>query len=160
MPNPLRYTATDLQFWRALVRHRRASGQPSPQLAAMVGAQRPSLTEVEQRSHFSLWSMLAAPLLAGNDIRSMPAQTRAILTNPEVIAVDQDPLVAAANPLPGDGRILVRPLTDGSVAVALFNPGAQPASIETTAAAIGLGARPCYTVHDQWAHTDKATTET
>ena len=87
----------------------------------MVGAQRPSLTEVEQRSHFSLWSMLAAPLLAGNDIRSMPAQTRAILTNPEVIAVDQDPRVAAANPLPGDGRILVRPLADGSVAVALFN---------------------------------------
>jgi alpha-galactosidase len=135
-----------------------AAGQPSPQLAAMVGAQRPSLTQVEQRSHFSLWSMLAAPLLAGNDIRSMPAQTRAVLTNPEVIAVDQDPLVAAANPLPGDGRILVRPLADGSVAVALFNPGAQPASIETTAAAIGLGARPCYTVHDLWAHTDKATT--
>ncbi|HXU63245.1 MAG TPA: glycoside hydrolase family 27 protein, partial [Polyangia bacterium] len=46
----------------------------------------------EDRSHFGMWAMLAAPLIAGNDIRSMSATTKAILTNPDVIAVDQDPL--------------------------------------------------------------------
>lgn len=126
----------------------------SAQLVAMIGAQRPSLTEVEQRAHFSLWAMLAAPLLAGNDIRSMSEQTRAILTNQEVIAVDQDPFVIQAKALPGDSRIMVKPLVDGSVAVALFNPDRQPASIQTSAAAIGLKDAPCYTVRDLWVHTN------
>jgi alpha-galactosidase len=126
----------------------------STQLVAMIGAQRPSLTEVEQRAHFSLWAMLAAPLLAGNDIRSMPEATNAILTNREVIAVDQDPLVIGGRALPGNGRIMVKPLVDGSVAVALFNPDPQPASIQTSATAIGLNSARCYTVRDLWTHTD------
>src|SRR5690242_5223203 len=61
------------------------------QLAMRATAQ-PSLTESEQRVHFSLWSMLAAPLIAGNDIRSMSDATRSILTNADVVAIDQDPL--------------------------------------------------------------------
>jgi alpha-galactosidase len=126
----------------------------STQLVAMIGAQRPGLTEVEQRAHFSLWAMLAAPLLAGNDIRSMPEATNAILTNREVIAVDQDPLVIGGRALPGNSRIMVKPLVDGSVAVALFNPDQQPASIQTSATAIGLNSAHCYTVRDLWTHTD------
>jgi alpha-galactosidase len=129
----------------------------SPQVVALIGAQRPSLTEVEQRAHFSLWAMLAAPLLAGNDIRSMSEETRAILTNPEIIAVDQDPLVIQGTALPGDGRVMVKPLADGSVAVALFNPGPAPASIQTSAVAIGLKILRCYTVRDLWAHADTTT---
>ncbi|HUO39619.1 MAG TPA: hypothetical protein VMU34_18055 [Mycobacterium sp.] len=86
----------------------------------------PGLTDTEQRTHFSLWAMLAAPLLAGNEVRSMTEQTRAILTNRDVIAVDQDPLVAQATALPQDSRVLVTPLADGGVAVALFNPPASP----------------------------------
>src|SRR4029079_980693 len=50
------------------------------------------MTDTEYRAHFSLWSILAAPLMAGNDVRAMSDATRAILTAPEVIAVDQDPL--------------------------------------------------------------------
>jgi alpha-galactosidase len=50
------------------------------------------MTTEEYRSHFSLWAMLAAPLIAGNDIANMDADTKSILTNKEVIAVDQDPL--------------------------------------------------------------------
>ena len=50
------------------------------------------LSEDESQSHFSMWAMLAAPLLAGNDLRSMPSAVQTILTNTEVIAVDQDPL--------------------------------------------------------------------
>jgi alpha-galactosidase len=131
---------------------------PSPQVFALIGAQRAGLTDVEQRAHFSLWAMLAAPLLAGNDIRSMSEQARAILTNPEIIAVDQDPLVIQATALPSDSRIMVKQLADGAVAVALFNAGPGPVSIETSTAAIGLKNQPCYRVRDMWTHTDTTTT--
>jgi hypothetical protein len=50
------------------------------------------MTDVEYRSHFSLWAILAAPLIAGNDLRSMRPEIRHILTNKEVIAINQDPL--------------------------------------------------------------------
>jgi alpha-galactosidase len=129
----------------------------TPEQAQWRAAAQPSLTETEQRAHFSLWAMLAAPLIAGNDIRSMTAQTRAILTNGEVIAVDQDRLVAQAKALPQDNRILVKPLDNGAVAVALFNPAAQPAAIATDARAVGLGSASCYTVRDLWTHTDTTT---
>ncbi len=98
--------------------------------------------------------MLAAPLIAGNDVRSMSEQTRAVLTNSEVIAVDQDRLVAQAAPLPQDSRILVKPLAEGAVAVALFNPGDQPAVITTSAPAVGLRRASCYAVRDLWTHID------
>jgi alpha-galactosidase len=117
----------------------------------------PSLTESEQRAHFSLWAMLAAPLLAGNDVRTMSDQTRAILTNREVIAVDQDPLAAQATASPREMRVLVKPLSDGDIAVALFNADEQPADITTTASAAGLPGVPCYTVRDLWSHTDTTT---
>jgi alpha-galactosidase len=117
----------------------------------------PSLTESEQRAHFSLWAMLAAPLLAGNDIRTMSDQTRAILTNRDVIAVDQDPLAAQAAASPRDNRVLVKPLSDGAVAVTLFNAGDQPATIATSASAAGLRNARCYAVRDLWAHTDTTT---
>jgi alpha-galactosidase len=64
----------------------------------------PDLSADEQRAHFSLWAMLAAPLLAGNDVRAMTSQTRDILTNGEVIAVDQDPLAVQGHALPQDPR--------------------------------------------------------
>src|SRR5208283_4641898 len=58
----------------------------------MLEVGNPGLTLAESRAHFSLWCMLAAPLMAGNDVRKMPEEVRAILTNKEVIAIDQDPL--------------------------------------------------------------------
>jgi alpha-galactosidase len=105
-----------------------------------------------------LWAMLAAPLLAGNDVRSMDEGTRAILTNRDVIAVDQDPLVLQGLPLLNDPRVIVKPLAGGSVAVVLFNPGAGPVAIRTDAHAIGLSGGGCFTVRDLWAHTDVTTT--
>lgn len=123
------------------------------QLTLRATAQ-PGLTESEQRVHFSLWAMLAAPLIAGNDIRSMSDATRTILTNAEVVAVDQDPLVARGAPTAQDPRVLVKPLADGTVAVALYNFGDQPATIATDPRAIGLPAAACYTVRDLWSHTD------
>jgi alpha-galactosidase len=117
----------------------------------------PSLTESEQRSHFSLWAMLAAPLLAGNDVRTMSDQTRAILTNREVIAVDQDPLAVEGTPSPRDNRVLVKLLFDGAVAVALFNAADQPAAVATSASAVGLQDARCVTVRDLWTHTETTT---
>lgn len=122
-----------------------------------LGAQRPDLTETEQQAHFSLWAMLAAPLLAGNDVRSMSQQTRDILINRDVIAVDQDPLVLQGLPLLGDPRVIVKPLSDGSMAVALFNSEPTPVAIRTDTAAIGLANSDCYIVRDLWEHTDTTT---
>ena len=123
-----------------------------------LGPQRSDLTDVEQRAHFSLWAMLAAPLLAGNDVRSMDDQTRAILTNRDVIAVDQDRLVLQGLPLLDDPRVIVKPLSDGSVAVALFNTDGAPVAIGTDAHAVGLSGSNCFTVRDLWQHVDTTTT--
>jgi alpha-galactosidase len=123
-------------------------------LAGQVG---PSMTAAEQRTHVSLWAMMAAPLLAGNDIRSMSAQTRDILTNRDIIAVDQDGLAAQGHPLTSDRRVMVKPLAGGAVAVAMVNPDSQPASIATTATAVGLSPAACYRVRDLWTHTESTT---
>ena len=119
-----------------------------------VGPARPDLTVAEQQAHFSLWAILAAPLLAGNDVRSMTPQTRDILTNRDVIAVDQDSLVVQGHPLLSDPGIIVKPLSDGSVAVAMINAGDTAAKIGTTAAAVGLAPRACYRVRGLWTHTE------
>jgi alpha-galactosidase len=78
------------------------------------------MTDDEYRTHMSLWALVAAPLLAGNDIRTMTPATKEILMNREVIAVDQDVLGKQASPVKsGDLEMWVIPLADGSVAVGL-----------------------------------------
>ena len=112
------------------------------------------MTPTEYRSHFSLWAMMAAPLIAGNDIAHMDADTRAILLNSEVIAVDQDPLGRQGRRIRDDGDLEVwaRPLKDGSQAVLLFNRSAVAAPIRVTWPEIGLTARVKADVRDLWAH--------
>ncbi|QCB95507.1 alpha-galactosidase [Cellulomonas shaoxiangyii] len=107
----------------------------------MVGV-RGSLTPTENRAHMTMWAMLSAPLIAGNDIRSMTADVRAILTNRDVIAIDQDALVRQADRVrdDGDAEVWAKPLSDGSVAVALLNRGGGTRAISTTLAQVGLGA--------------------
>jgi len=77
----------------------------------------------EYRAHFALWAMLSAPLIAGNDLATMNAETAAILTNREIIAVDQDKLGVQARRAAklGDAEVWVKPLTDGAQAVLLLN---------------------------------------
>jgi len=100
----------------------------------------------------SLWAMLAAPLIAGNDLRSMTPETRDILTNREVIAVDQDKLGQAAVRVwqQGDTEAWVRPLDSGAYAVALFNRGASAA--EVTIPWDDLKLKGPMSVRDLWAH--------
>src|SRR5919204_3284387 len=89
------------------------------------------MTDDEYRTHFSLWAMLAAPLMAGNDLRAMSDTTRAILTAPEVIAVDQDPLGSQARRARRDAtsEVWSRPLADGTHAVLLINRSDRPANV-------------------------------
>jgi alpha-galactosidase len=120
--------------------------------------QQPNLTETEQRTHLSLWAMLSAPLIAGNDIRFMTPQTRDILTNRDVIAIDQDTKVAPAHTLANDPRVLVKPLSDGSIAVAFVNFGEDPVTISTNADDVGLARDRCYILRDLWSHNENTAT--
>jgi len=112
------------------------------------------MTDAEYQAHFSLWAIMAAPLIAGNDLRTMSAATRDILTNREVIAVDQDSLGVqgwlAEQPAPGL-QVWVKPLQGGSRAVLLLNRTTNPAPMRADWSAIGLTADRAK-VRDLWAH--------
>lgn len=120
------------------------------------------MTDTEYRSHFSLWSMMAAPLLIGSDLRKAGPETFEILANKDIIAVDQDPLGKQATVLKSEsGRwTLVRQLADGARAVALFNETGQPRRISTTAKDLGLPRADGYRLRDLWRHQDTHTTGT
>ena len=114
------------------------------------------LTLEESRAHFSLWCVLAAPLIAGNNLETMKGEVKEILLNPEAIAVDQDP---AGKPgtrvkVRGKGReVWARPLADGSWAVCLFNRGAKSAEVKVFWTDLGLK-EDRMKVRDLWARRD------
>lgn len=110
------------------------------------------MTTTEYESHFSIWAMLAAPLIAGNDMRQMSADTLRILTNAEVIRVDQDPLGRQGRRVwrEGDREVWVRTLAGGERAAVLFNRGEQPADMTVTWAQLDLAPRTQAEVHDLW----------
>ncbi len=85
------------------------------------------LTTAENRTHFSMWAMLAAPLLAGNDLPNMTPEVHAILTNRDVIAIDQDRLGREATHAYSDGEVDVwtRELSGGAKAIAVINAGSD-----------------------------------
>ncbi|WP_026928883.1 lectin [Glycomyces tenuis] len=121
----------------------------------MLEVGNPGLSDTESRAHFSLWSLLNAPLLAGNDLRSMSQTTVDILTNSEVIAVNQDWGGIQGHKISDNGNLEVwrKPMSDGSVATVLLNRGNSGANVSTTVGALGLGEAESYTVRDLWAHT-------
>jgi alpha-galactosidase len=99
------------------------------------------MTNEEYRMHMSLWCLLAAPLIAGNDLAKMPPDALAILTNPEVIAVDQDSMSMQGHRVSQEGPIEVwmKPLADGSKAVGLFNREQGSVKVSVRFSDIGLG---------------------
>jgi len=115
----------------------------------MLEVGNPGLSVEESRAHFSLWCMLAAPLIAGNDLRSMPAEIREILTNSEAIAVDQDPLGHQAIKYRdyGDLQIWTKDLSGHSTACAILNRGEK---LKDVSEYIG----PSKKVRDLWKHAD------
>ena len=114
------------------------------------------MTTTEYRSHFSMWCLFAAPLLAGNDLRSMTPEIKDILTNKEVIAVDQDSLGLEGRRVhkEGDSEVWSRQLADGSRAVVLLNRSSQERSIQAMWTDLGYPDHASAAVRDLWAHRD------
>ncbi len=106
----------------------------------------------EARSHFALWSMLSAPLLIGYDLRNAPRPLMDILGNSDIIAVNQDPAgnqaVLAYDS--DDVQILVKTLSNGHKAVAIFNRGLAPAEVTLTAGHMKFAATAPVTLKDLW----------
>ncbi|MEV4642336.1 glycoside hydrolase family 27 protein [Actinoplanes sp. NPDC049548] len=115
------------------------------------------MTDTEYQTHFSMWALMSAPLIAGNDLTAMNAATRAILTNPEVIAVDQDPLGVQGRRVRdlGDREVWSKKVQGSGVrVVALWNRGASAATIRVDWRDIGLGGGAA-TVRDLHARADR-----
>ncbi|MFW6693258.1 NPCBM/NEW2 domain-containing protein [Streptomyces sp. MAR4 CNX-425] len=114
------------------------------------------MTDTEYRTHFSMWSIMAAPLLIGSDLRTADEATFEILGNRDVIAVDQDPLGRQGTVVTSEGGrwVVAKEMADGSRAVALFNESDTPQRISTTAGAVGLPAADGYRMRDLWKHED------
>ncbi|MEV6802529.1 ricin-type beta-trefoil lectin domain protein [Micromonospora rifamycinica] len=120
---------------------------------------RGTFTPTQNRAHFSMWAMMAAPLIAGNDITTMPADVRDVLTNPDVLAVNQDSAGRQARRVRdfGETEVWAKTLADGSGAVALLNRSGSTATVSTTAAEIGMPAAGSYTLADVWTKASRNT---
>jgi alpha-galactosidase len=110
------------------------------------------MTALEARAQLSMWAIVSAPLILGSDPRKLSAETVKMLTNPQVIAVDQDPLGIQGRPIGGrgPGQVWSKPLVGDARAVALLNRGSAPLRITTSAAKLGLPPAPAYEVENLW----------
>lgn len=113
------------------------------------------MTYEEDKTHFSMWCMLNSPLLAGNDLSKMSKETISILTNRDMISINQDPLVYQARKLKDDGDLEVwaRPLfstTSGKVAVALLNRSNKKQTMTMQPDSVGIQSNKGYTLFDVW----------
>ena len=115
------------------------------------------MSDDEYRTHMSLWAILAAPLLAGNDLREMTPAILEILTNREVIAVNQDRDGKPGRRISksGDQEVWSRPLADGGYAIGIFNRAAKPAKFSVKWSDVGEKSAPTH-ARELWAHTDLA----
>ena len=116
------------------------------------------MNDKEYQAHFSFWCMLAAPLMAGNDIIHMPKVIKEILTNKEVIAIDQDPLGKQGTKVKdsGDFEIWSKPLKNGDTAVILFNRSEKPGSFTVDWKALGMQGN--HKIRDLWKHQQAGST--
>jgi alpha-galactosidase len=110
------------------------------------------MSDAEYRTHFSLWSEMAAPLLIGSDIRSASTATLTILKNTDVIAVDQDSLGKQGTVVSSSGGLVVmsKPLANGDRAVTLTNENGSAATVGTTASAVGMPSASSYKLSNLW----------
>jgi alpha-galactosidase len=112
------------------------------------------MNAMEYRTHMSLWALLAAPLLAGNDLSTMTQETKDILMNREVIAIDQDPAGHQGDRVYTEGPLEVwsKPLADGSKAVAVFNRWTMPLKLDVSLERLGF--KNAVKARDLWQHED------
>lgn len=118
------------------------------------------LSPNEQYTHISLWSLLAAPLLIGCDLTRLDDFTYGLLSNPEVIAINQDILGKQASRVIKDKDIQVwsKPLSDGSIAVGIFNLGETPVDYQLSLDALQLSGK--HNLRDLWKQEDMGSVET
>ncbi len=125
-------------------------------------------TDEEYRTHFSLWVLMNSPLMIGCDIRSMSEATKETLTNPEILAINQDvecrgPYVIPNRHNPENLFTLIKPMGDGSLAIGMFNLGDRKAELSLqfwdmgipSAAGMGLELRNCWTRQDEGVFTER-----
>ncbi len=112
------------------------------------------MTTTEYQTHMSLWAMLAAPLLAGNDLRDMSPDIRNILLNKEVLAIDQDKLGQQGRRFSKEGaaEVWARQLANGDLAVALFNRSEGMESIVARWEILGITGK--HKIRDLWMHNE------
>jgi hypothetical protein len=116
------------------------------------------MTTEEDKTHFTMWCIMNSPLLAGNDLTTMSEETHAILTNEDVIALNQDPFMYQARKLvdKGEQEIWAKPLISaisGKVGVALLNRSDESAEITLKLSDIGIDATKGYGARDLWEKT-------
>ncbi|KAJ8771102.1 hypothetical protein K2173_023427 [Erythroxylum novogranatense] len=115
------------------------------------------MTYQEYRGHFSIWALMKAPLVIGCDVRNITAEALEILTNKEVIAVDQDPLGVQGRRVYSTGtdgclQVWAGPLSNYRLTVALWNRCSKAANITATWDALGLDSNTAVSVRDLWQH--------
>ena len=120
------------------------------------------MSAAQFRTQFSMWAMLAAPLMVSEDLVSMSSATQTTVSNREAVAIDQDPAGVQARLLSanGSGQVWVRPLSDGTRAVALLNRSGKTIEIVTSAAATGMPKVGGYDVRNVWTGAVTSTTGT
>ena len=108
--------------------------------------------DTEYQSNMSLWSIMASPLIATNDIRNMNSQTKKILLNSEVIAIDQDQMGIQGEKKISDSvwNIFVKPLSNGDYAIAILNRSSKPQTAAINFSHLGLEGT--YEIRDVWQH--------
>lgn len=120
------------------------------------------MTEEEDRTHFSMWCLMQSPLLLGNDLTKMSQETYQIVSNREMITINQSPFVYQARRITdkGDLEVWARPLVStmsGEVVVGLLNRSEQPSAISFDLSSIGINSSAGYTLRDIWKKHDQAT---
>jgi hypothetical protein len=117
------------------------------------------MSATQFRSQFSMWAMLAAPLMISDNLTKIGPSSLAAVQNSEVIAIDQDPGGAQGTLLStsGNGQVWVKPLVGGTRAVALLNRGTSAVRIATSASAVGLPSASSYTLRNLWTHSTSST---
>jgi alpha-galactosidase len=117
------------------------------------------LSSTQFRTQMSMWAILAAPLMISDDLARIGGASLSAVSDPEVIAVDQDPAGVQGRLLSasGSGEVWAKPLVGGARAVALLNRGGSARTLTTTAVALGLEPARSYTVRDLWRHTSGLT---
>ncbi len=118
------------------------------------------MSAAQFRTQFSMWAMLAAPLMVSEDLISMSSATHTTLTNREAIAIDQDPAGQQARLLSasGEGEVWVKPLANGTRAVALLNRSSKTLELTSSAAEVGMPAANAYQLRNVWSGAVTSTT--